>query len=64
MRTAAKKIIRHTSPSEILSALTESLAFQVQMILIQIEIAVFTAGAACVLLQGICDILSDKVKMF
>ena len=33
------------------------------LILIPIEIAVFTAGAACVLLQGICDILSDKIKM-
>ena len=33
MRTAAKKNIRHTSLAEILSSLTKSLAFQVQMIM-------------------------------
>lgn len=33
MRTTAKKNIRQTSPAEILSSLTKSLAFQVQMIM-------------------------------
>ena len=33
MRTTAKKNIRQTSQAEILSSLTKSLAFQVQMIM-------------------------------
>ena len=33
MKTVAKKIIRPASPAEVLTALTKSLAFQVQMIM-------------------------------
>lgn len=33
MRTAVKRTIRHTSTEDILSSLTDSLAFQVQMIM-------------------------------